>query len=248
MLVRYDEPGFILPVGLIVLRAVLWKITPHFADWICGDKNPLFTHGILSSSSTILELGSGSAALLGLTLGARVRKFILSDQEYVLKLTQKNLDANLPVKTKATSASSKRRGKITKANSNIHIPDISAISLDWETDSVSHHPLLSAYIPFSAVIACDTIYNEALVKPFVDTCIDVCSLSPQNTDRIDVIPTMIIVAQELRSPDVFEHWLETFQESFHTYRIPDSLLTPPLSPASGYSVHIGIFRSEAALS
>lgn len=227
---------------------MLWKITPLFADWICDDKNPLFTHGILSSSSSILELGSGSAALLGLTLGARVGKFILSDQEYVLKLIRKNLDENLPVITKTTGTLSKRRGKAKKTTDNIHIPDISAVSLDWETDSVRHHPTLSTCASFSVVIACDTIYNEALVKPFVDTCIDVCSLPHRETTPIDVIPTIIIVAQELRSPDVFEHWLETFQKSFHTYRIPDSLLTPSLNPSSGYSVHIGVLRSEAPTS
>lgn len=232
-----------LPGELIVLYAVLWKITPPFAEWICDDKNPLFTHGVLSSSSSVLELGSGSAALLGLTLGLRVRKFILSDQEYVLKLIQKNLDENLPFITKTTSASPKRRGKARKATSNTHPPDICAISLDWETDSVRHHPTLSTCVSFSAIIACDTIYNEALVKPFVDTCIDACSLFPQTAD---VIPTIVIVAQELRSPDVFEHWLETFQKSFHTYRIPDSLLSSSLNPSLGYSVHIGIFRSEAS--
>lgn len=235
-----------LPKELIVLYAVLWKITPPFAEWICDDKNPLFVHGILSSSSSVLELGSGSAALLGLTLGMRVGKFILSDQEYVLKLIQKNLDENLPFITKTTNASSKWRGKTRNATCNTHPPDICAISLDWETDSVRHHPTLSACISFSAIIACDTIYNEALIKPFVDTCIDVCSLPPQNTDPVDTIPTIVMVAQELRSPDVFEHWLETFQKSFHTYRIPDSLLSPSLNPSLGYSVHIGIFRSQAS--
>lgn len=228
---------------------MLWKITPAFADWVCDDKNPLFTHGILSSSSSILELGSGSAAILGLTLGARVRKFILSDQEYVLKLIQKNLNENLPVTTKTPSVSRKLRGnaKKTENNCNIDIPDISAISLDWETDTINHHPMLLGCIPFSAIIACDTIYNETLVKPFVDACIDACSPSPRMTNCVDSIPTIIIVAQELRSPAVFEHWLETFQKSFHTYRIPDTLLTPSLKPVSGYSVHIGILRSQFAL-
>lgn len=227
---------------LILLCIVLWKITPVFADWICDKMNPLFTHGILSSSSTVLELGSGSSALLALTLGARVGKFILSDQEYVLKLVQKNLDENLPAMKRATGAPLKQRGKVPRTTNN-YTPDISAVILDWEADSVRSHPILSACIPFSVVIACDTVYNEALVKPLVDTCIDICSISRQNSELI-AIPTLAIIAQELRSPEVFEHWLETFQKSFHTYRIPDSLLTSSLRPSSGYSIHIGILRSE----
>ncbi|KAH0608557.1 uncharacterized protein H6S33_001691 [Morchella sextelata] len=217
--------------------AVLWKVTPIFAEWICDKHNILFTHGVLTASSSVLELGGGSAAVLALTLGTRVGKYYHSDQEYVMKLAQKNLDENLPETIKSPS---KRRGKVTKTTG--HIPNISAISLDWETDDVRYHPALQAGTSFSAVIACDTIYNEALIKPFVDTCIDACSLSRSNTES-NISPAVTIVAQELRSPEVFENWLETFQKAFHTYRIHDDHLIPSLRSTSGYSVHVGILRS-----
>jgi hypothetical protein len=220
-----------------ILRIVLWKVTPIFAEWICDKHNILFTHGVLTASSSVLELGGGSAAVLALTLGTRVGKYYHSDQEYVMKLAQKNLDENLPETIKSPS---KRRGRVTKTTG--HIPNISAISLDWETDDVRYHPALQAGTSFSAVIACDTIYNEALIKPFVDTCIDACSLSRSNTES-NIAPAVTIVAQELRSPEVFENWLETFQKAFHTYRIHDDHLIPSLRSTSGYSVHVGILRS-----
>lgn len=220
------------------MYVVLWKVTPLFAEWMCEKHNILFTHGVLTSSSVVLELGGGSAAVLALTLGMRVGTYYHSDQEYVMKLAQKNIDENLPEVTKSPP---KRRGKATKTAG--HAPSIAAISLDWETDDIRYHPALQASTPFSAVIACDTIYNEALVKPFVDMCIDACSLYRSNTE-LDIAPTVTIVVQELRSPDVFESWLETFQKAFHTYRIPDDHLIPSLRSIAGYSVHVGVLRSR----
>ncbi|KAL7275226.1 Ribosomal protein lysine methyltransferase [Rhizina undulata] len=237
--------------------AVLWRVTPAFADWICSKSNPLFAHGVLSAASSVLELGAGVSAVLALTLGSRVGRYLLSDQEYALKLAQKNLDENLsaikslkskkPVGRKGTKGTKKGNNK----SNNSMEGDISVIPVDWETDSIRHHPSFQTRIPLSAVIACDCIYNESLVKPFVDICVDACSILPPQTPENNTrkytteqqTPTIVIVAQELRSPDVFENWLETFYTSFHTYRVPDNLLSPELESSAGFSVHIGVLRS-----
>jgi Lysine methyltransferase len=217
---------------------VLWKVTPRFADWLCG-QNPLFAHGVLTSASSVLELGCGVSGVLALTLGLRVGKYFLSDQDYVLRLLQRNLAENLPGLTR--HAARPRKGRAAKG---VGESNITTVPIDWETDKITrHHPALRAGVPFSAVIACDCIYNEALVNPFVETCIDACrSLSAQNEEEENKTPTVAIIAQELRSPDVFEAWLERFLKSFHTYRIPDSLLAPEIKSISGFSIHIGILR------
>lgn len=66
-------------------KAVVWKITPLFADWIASPSNILFKNALLSSSSTVLELGCGVSAIVGLALSPYVAKYIAT--EYVLVST-----------------------------------------------------------------------------------------------------------------------------------------------------------------
>lgn len=125
--------------------------------------------------------------------------------------------------------------------------------LDWETDVVSTDlTCSSAHKSFDVVLACDCIYNEALVSPFVQTCADACRLriteQEQNTeteyDGSDSRwPTCCVVAQQLRDPDVFEKWLTTFAGLFHVWRVSDNNLPEALRVGSGYVVHLGILRN-----
>lgn len=91
------------------------------------------------------------------------------------------------------------------------------------------------------VLACDCIYNESLIAPFVQTCADICRLdltgSPDN-------PTICVIAQQLRSPAVFEAWLIAFMDAFRVWRVPGRMLSEELSESSGYAVHLGILRSS----
>lgn len=210
-----------------------------------------------------MELGCGVAGVLGLALGSsgRVRGYFLSDQEYVLKLLRRNLEENTP------PPAAPRKGRARAEGSAM----VRTLALDWEKDRITReHPVLKEGVPFDAVIACDCIYNEALVEGFVEALEEAClelsaaSSSPSSPGAArrreggsapsketggegKTKPTLAIIAQELRSPEVFETWLVRFHKSFHTYRIPDSLLTPEINSASGYCIHVGILRDSGQI-
>jgi hypothetical protein len=103
--------------------------------------------------------------------------------------------------------------------------------LDWEEDDVSQLQ------PVDVVVACDCIYNEALVEPFNSTCAAICRLN-DSKER----PTLCIIAQQLRAPDVLEAWMKSFHQKFHTWQVPDRFLDEGLRENSGFVVHIGIVR------
>ena len=90
-----------------------------------------------------------------------------------------------------------------------------------------------------AVIACDCIYNEALIEPFVRTCAETCQLA--NVESIGK-PTVCIIAQQLRSDIVFEAWLSAFHKVFRVWRVPDEFVSEGLMGCSGFVVHIGVLR------
>ncbi|TIC95850.1 hypothetical protein CH35J_008283 [Colletotrichum higginsianum] len=125
---------------------------------------------------------------------------------------------------------------------------------------------------FDAIVCCDCIYNEALVAPLVSATADLARLrhreredraeardsannnallqdhhssafssSPSShADRSE--PCVCIVAQQLRSPDVFEEWARAFHRDFRVWRVPDALLPEGLRIDSGFVVHVGILR------
>ncbi|GKT61983.1 diaminohydroxyphosphoribosylamino-pyrimidine deaminase [Colletotrichum tofieldiae] len=142
--------------------------------------------------------------------------------------------------------------------------------LDWELDTPD--PSLTgspAARSFDAVVCCDCIYNEALVGPLVSATADLARLrlgeqrdeadardsagasgdhhrhpssstTTTTTDRSE--PCVCIVAQQLRSPDVFEEWARAFHRDFRVWRVPDALLPEGLRIESGFVVHVGILR------
>ena len=169
------------------------------------------------------------------------------------------------------------RGHTNNNNNNDNDEDIniSFIPLDWETDiPVS----LKDTIPtnnnnnrhglggdtntekdpgFDILISCDCIYNESLTKPLLNTCVEICQLRPKlnhtniNTNTTDDTrrPTICLIAQRLRSPDVFETWLHEalFIFGFRVWRIRDDLLPDSLKTeinsngcdySSGSVVHV----------
>ncbi|KAI8256602.1 Diaminohydroxyphosphoribosylamino-pyrimidine deaminase [Colletotrichum sp. SAR 10_77] len=106
---------------------------------------------------------------------------------------------------------------------------------------------------FDAVVCCDCIYNEALVDPLVSTTADLARLrlriqeEEEETDAEEAErsePCVCIVAQQLRSPDVFEEWAKSFHKQFRMWRVPDELLPEGLRIESGFVVHVGILRES----
>jgi predicted nicotinamide N-methyase len=187
----------------------------------------------------VLELGCGISPLNALALASLrhrpVSHYVLTDQPYVHRLVDRNLAENW-----SPSVSRSRPGGNGR---NHHVDDgpspIRFEALDWETDDIT--PCLTgvAARSFDLVLACDCIYNEALVDPLVQTCVDACRLRTLEDQR----PTACVVAQQLRNDDVFTQWLARFHRDFHVWRFPDHLLPEKLRPGAGFVVHLGLLRA-----
>jgi hypothetical protein len=192
----------------------------------------------LAPTSNVLELGCGISGLLSLVLAPKVKSYIATDQVYVLKTLKKNLLENQHGRSKSHGSNR----AISNSNPQNRVGNVQMRCLDWEKDSISTlYADLGLLLPtdqIDMVIACDCIYNESLIEPFVTTCLDICRLCP-----IDSV-TLCVVAQQLRSADVFEAWLKRFLQSFHTWRLSDDIVSPTLGENSGFVVHIGILRDK----
>ncbi|KAF4126483.1 putative methyltransferase [Geosmithia morbida] len=218
------------------------------ADYIStpSPRNPLLSSGILSSSSpsssSVLELGCGISPLLGICLSPHVGHYILSDQSYVHRLITQNLEANTATSNTAdkSSKSSRSRRAVPAASAvggggGSTSRNISFQPLDWETDAVSS--ALSPTGDFDLVIACDCVFNYALVKPFIGACVDACRLRGEQKT-----PTVCLVAQQLRSDDVFQVWMAEFHRHFRVWRFPSDILPEELRPENGFVIHAGVLR------
>ncbi|KAJ0158962.1 hypothetical protein CTA2_10561, partial [Colletotrichum tanaceti] len=87
----------------------------------------------------------------------------------------------------------------------------------------------------------DSANNNALLQDHRSSAVFSSSPSPSShADRSE--PCVCIVAQQLRSPDVFEEWVRAFHRHFRVWRVPDALLPEGLRIDSGFVVHVGILR------
>ncbi|KAM3419943.1 hypothetical protein BST61_g3262 [Cercospora zeina] len=214
--------------------AAVWQSTLRCAEWLASPTNLLYTSAILNPDSLVLELGAGISGILPCILASRVKKVVTTDQPYTLKTLQSNITLN------ARSSSATNRAGALENN-------IEVCPLDWEEDDVvgflRSHNLRGG---FDAILACDCIYNYALIEPFVQTCADLCRsrgqadhVAEEDAER----PTICVVVQQLRQAEVFEQWMSAFHLLFRSWRIPGTLLPRALQEDSGFAVHIGILRS-----
>ena len=109
---------------------------------------------------------------------------------------------------------------------------IRTASLDWEKDDVANWEAVDL------VIACDCIYNDALIEPLNSTAAAICKLRAADADQ----PTLVVVAQQLRSHEVFEAWLKSFARRFEVWQVPDGVVGEGLGEGSGFVVHVGVLR------
>lgn len=216
--------------------AAAWQTSVRVAEWLAWPKNPLFEMVILDSNSMVLELGSGVSGVVACTIAPKVGSVIATDQHYLLKHLQSNIEAN----TSGSTASSVR--KVRKSGK---VLNVGVLALDWEEDDVQKQ--LTSYGPYhgvDVVIGCDCIYNYALIQPFVQTCADICRLRQQAENGGDDSsrPTACIIAQHLRQSDVFEQWLATSMRLFRIWRVQEGMLTDGLKYGSGFAVHVLLLR------
>jgi predicted nicotinamide N-methyase len=221
--------------------AVVWKVTPLFADWIIDSDNLLWRIGVLTPNSSVLELGCGVSAIVGLALGPQVARYVLTDQSYVGKLVARNLEENADVI--ADGMRKPRAGKVRKSGSVSGAATtgskVTFRALDWELDTVDASLTGDNTVTsFDVVLALDCIYNEALIQPLVQTCADVCRLRAAEA----VVPCMCIIAQQLRSSDVFDSWLQAMMKQLRVWRVPDIELPPRLRSERGFVVHLAMLK------
>lgn len=227
----------------------LWKITPAFASWIASPYNFLFRNNVLNADSVVLELGAGISGIVGLCLAPLVKQYILTDQEYVLKMLKQNVDQNKP-----EQQSSKERHRKTSARDNARgantadrVGRLEILPLDWETSDVRGIESQLDTRP-SILVAADCIFNPAIIGPFVSTLADLSVLG-NNQGR----PVISFIAQQLRSPDVFAEWLETMLRRFNVWRIREKALhvsrsgeDARLAISNGFLVHVCFLRDETS--
>lgn len=238
--------------SLTCTNVVLWRITPLFAEWLAHPSNLLSRSGLLDNTSHVLELGCGISGLIGLALAGsgRVAKYVNTDQPYVLGLVRENVENNYAafVSGRKGRGAAARKGNVkSKAKEKpksdaVTGDDIITHELDWETSDVStlYNDLGVSHLDL--LISCDCIYNESLIEPLATTMREICLLAPNVTK-----PTIVVVAQQLRSPDVMEAWLKSFCKWFRVWRVPENELNLAdlqggLGEGRGYVVHIGVLK------
>ena len=218
--------------------ATLWRACVRFAEWLGSGSNPLFERGVLDSESIILELGSGISGLVPSILGPNVGKVVATDQQYIIRRLQENIASNTAqIKKKMPN---RKTNKVSFYASNIEV-----LPLDWETDDITGFLRSNALeAGVDAVVACDCIFNYALIGPLVQTCIDICKARRSSEKYAEVRDrlSLCIIAQQLRQPEVFEQWLEAFMAAFHVWRIQNSMFMEASKEGSGLVVHVGILR------
>lgn len=218
--------------------AVVWRSCVRFAEWLGSARNPLFKRGVLDSKSVVLELGSGISGLVPSILSPKVGRFIATDQQYIIRLLLENINANQRPKRTFDR-------RPIEATSNAGIIDV--LTLDWETDDASgflRSNSLEAGV--DAVLACDCVFNYALICPFVNTCIDICKARRNSIRGTEMSgrSAVCFIAQQLRQPEVFEQWLKAFMAAFHVWRVPDMMLKESSNENDGFVIHIGILKES----
>ncbi|KAF2237051.1 hypothetical protein EV356DRAFT_42403 [Viridothelium virens] len=201
--------------------------------------NPLFTHGVIGPHSKVVELGCGVAGVVLLAIAPLVGQYIATDQQYILQHLYRNVEANVHVfQARKRSGARRKCNEADRRTSSFAVSDTDwkIRKLDWETDSAVG---LSELKDASMIFAVDCIYNESLVEPFIRTCADICRFRSHQTSPT----TLCVIAQQLRSEDVFETFMKSFIRTFHVWRVPERLLSEELRKPS-FVVHIGILRTD----
>ena len=215
--------------------AVMWKITPLLAAWLATI--PSILADALRHDAVVVELGCGVAGLIGLVVSQLVGCYVLTDQHYVMKLLRENITANSGTPQESKQVPKKKQDKTQYGRRDV----LKTLPLDWETDSSQN---LKTVIPgdssIDLVLLCDCVYNEYLIGPLVQTCVDLCRLESSTSSA-----TVVLIAQQLRSDIVLQVFLESMMKDFDVWRVPDEEISNELHPSSGYVVHLALLRNSS---
>lgn len=222
--------------------AIVWRTSLFLARWLMQSNNLLSNTGVLKSGGSVIELGAGCSGIVSAVLATKLGSegtIIASDMHPVTKLLQKNIDSHIQVLNASQSKAPRTPG----------LARINVTNFDWEQDEACSF-LSSQGLEYGvdATIACDCVFNYALIQPFLDTCRDICRARQSciqlqgNTDTMSdlsmLCPTVCIVVQQIRQPDVLEEWLKAALNLFTVWRIPSHISGDDLAPVAGRVMHI----------
>lgn len=214
--------------------AVLWKIGPLVASWLVDARNALWHAGLITSNSSIVELGSGISGLIGCAVTPLVGQYIWTDQEYVLKTLRENITANI-----AGSAQEKHAVRKTSVKRGFTDYASRVMKLDWECDDVDVlSDLLQNTGGLDMIIVCDCIYNDFLINPLLETCKRISSTYAGKNKAV------LLIAQQLRSDEIFTDFMDALLKDFRAWRIGDNHLPTTLAHRTGFAIHLAILKGD----
>ncbi|KAI5951310.1 RKM5 [Candida jiufengensis] len=184
---------------------ICWQVSVLFADWLLSKGCPFR----LNKELVVLELGSGIGGVCASSLSSKVGNFIATDQKHILKLLKENITSNCEFRSSTIEVSNK--------SSTI----IDVIEFDWEEleQGMYNYGKVSDTLP-NLVIACDTIYNEYLITPFINTL-----------KTLLVGDAIALVAVQLRDAITLENFVTTLvnDQELKAFNVPKQCLSDELS-------------------
>ena len=236
---------------------VLWSSTPFFLRWLLYNNNALpFREQtndnsinippIYSQDKTyrvgIIELGTGISSLMSIILSNHVNQYISTDQKGILNKLKYNIRENLNQVTKRVCQSetlgilsSEDVSETDEDDTSPRRPivTIEVEELDWETFKISENTEYLINLQQNCntvyILAMDVIYNEYLIRPFLETLTKLRSYF--STD----IQVKCLIGIHLRSQDIVTQFLETAITEFH---LPITYINDLTLEQSRYSLYL----------
>lgn len=226
----------------------IWQASVRMAEWLFSETSPFSSNSELSQNIQdfrVIELGCGICPLLAFSLSTRVNHYIATDQYYILKTFEQNVYNNVHhLRSRKRSRQSLKTLKQDATDS--PRSNIRTLPLDWELHDIPKQleQHVSTGQPSSIgrsrrtadmVIACDCVFNESLVAPFVDACASICRANKN---------AFCVIGQQVRSPEVMELWMLFMLRQFKLFKLKPAYLTEGMSESSGFIVHLAALKSE----
>lgn len=195
---------------------ICWQTTSLLVDWLRMKMCPLypmFNSSKLRNTVSVVELGTGVSGIIASVLGPSTKSYVCTDQKHILKLLKKNFAKNV-VSNKFSSTTISNTGGVEGSECRIEV-----IELDWESPENGLHTYQQIVgHPPDLIIACDTVYNDFLIQPFLNCCASL--LTPTNA---------LLLSLQLRDEGVMEQFLQLVCDSgLLLYYVPPELLSQDL--------------------